>query len=325
MGDFCIEFKNLFLNYLATSLSCVGFLMNLLCSMAFIFSKDLKSNVFKYLLIKSLCDTLVFLRNIINFLSDSCGEDCFLTNTFEICVVNFILYFYLGRSLLLISMFCDIGASFNRLRLLANRLKSLDKIPFWFKIMAMCVYSFIFYLYVFTGKELCEKESTSNNKTKYGFFNASFQHTEHGKIIETTHSFIRDIWCLVLLASINITTLILTKRSLKRKRYIATRTEVSRADRAESRLTYMVFITSFIYIIGHCSLFIYYVPISLAKNGCFHAIVGILFYTSNSLNFFVYFSFNKHFKNYFKSISIKLISLISFNQFKINSLSETSN
>jgi Trk-type K+ transport system membrane component len=214
-------------------------------------------------------------------------------------------------------MFCDIAASFNRLRVLANKLKHFDRVPFWIKILLMVSYSFLFYSYLYTGNASCEKYESKANKTFFSYLNITFRETQHGIILETIHSFVRDILCLIILATINIITLVLMKRSLKKKRYIANESEKSKAEKVEKKLTYMVFVTSLIYILGHCSLFIYFIPIEQLRGKCLNNIIWILYYLSNLFNFFIYLSFNKHFKNYFKTTSIKIIKLISFNQLKL--------
>lgn len=313
MDVFC---ENLYDN-LSIPLTSIGFILNLLCSIAFFLSKELQTNIFRYLLIKSLCDTTVYMRDLIHYVSTKCGDECFLNSSFVICLLRFTFYYYFGRSLILISMFCDIAASFNRLRVLANKFKHFDRVPFWLKIMIMFSYSFLFYSYLYTGHFTCEKYVSKSNKTYYSYLNKTFRETQHEIILETIHSFVRDILCLIILATINIITLVLMKRSLKKKRYIANESEKSKAEKVERKLTYMVFVTSLIYILAHCPLFIHFIPIELPRGKCLNNVIWILFYLSNLFNFFIYLSFNRHFKNFFKINSIKIIKLISFNTIKL--------
>ena len=68
-GDSCLEFKKVADYYLITILGFIGFVLNLLCSIAFYKSKIHKTSdsiMFKYYFIKIILDTIIFFLRCFN-------------------------------------------------------------------------------------------------------------------------------------------------------------------------------------------------------------------------------------------------------------------
>ena len=287
-------------------------ILNMFCSIAFISSRDLNKEIFKYFLIKSICDAILFSRNTLNYIADNCGQDCILITSHTICYIRFGFYYFVGRSMILASMIFSVAASFNRFRKSRNTFLFFNKIPFWFKLISIFLYSFGYYWYIFTGDEPCRQYFSKSNTTYYSFANKIFRDTTYGVYLELFHSIIRDCVCLVLIIVLNILTLIFLKVSFARKRDLTTSNKsklksnnllASKAQLAEKKLTLMVAATSIINIFGHILLFIFYFPLDvLKKNFCLKDFANLLLYISLAINFFIYYAFNKHFSNYVNKI-----------------------
>ena len=80
----------------------------------------------------------------------------------------------------------------------------------------------------------------------------------------------------------------------------------SRAEKAEYKITLMVIVTGLITILGHLPMFIkYFPPAKLSRHWCLTIFVEVIYDLSLSVNFFVYFYFNKTFQKCFKRIIMK--------------------
>ena len=173
----------------------------------------------------------------------------------------------------------------------------------------MMIYAFLFYIYVFFDNECTVdlKKLKSDNITIYKISTRarSFQSSTRGIVFEIIHSFVRDFLCTILIAVLNLLTLIFMRRSFRIKKQI--NKETSKIEKAENNLTYMVLTSSIINIIGHIFIFIHFLPITEIRHDCIGDMSAALLYLSYSINFFIYYFFNNHFKNYFKSRVLKLM------------------
>lgn len=81
-----------------------------------------------------------------------------------------------------------------------------------------------------------------------------------------------------------------------------TRTKVglSRVELAERRLTEMVLVKSGVRIIGHIPHVAKHIP-NMGVSACFREGFSILFIISDTVNFFIYYAYNRVFRAYFNS------------------------
>ena len=341
--DICKEFYTFYAKNLFLSVNLLGFTLNILCIIAFCHSNQLrhnKSNIFKYLLIKSISDAFILSRNIVFKLF---GNHFILFLNIQSCIITIIYEYYVGRVALLLSMMCEVATNFDRFRTIANRFLFLNKISFWIKFNFIILYCLLYYSYVFFQDQCFE--ITANTTLSYNITSTinydiilvnSFKESRIGQFLRFFHSFFRDCFLIVLIVILNISTLVFMRNSFQRKRTMSLtqtnnkkpRNKNAKLEKAEKNLTLMVFSSSLVNIIGHFVQFLWFLPIyQLKSSECLNEIGTILLYLSYSINFFVYYSFNKHFKFYFNHYLIKILKTITFNRIKLLSKTkyETSN
>ena len=314
--SFCYDFNIIFWKYIYIVISCFGFILNTICVIAFLRAKFLKTDLFKYLFIKSICDTFIFIRNIIHYTAENCGKSCFLVASYEICLIRYIIYHYFTRIIFLVSMFCDLATILDRYVVITNRLQVLNKIHIKIKILSVFIYGSLFYIYVlFDGNCYQEKENYTNI-TYFSFAKKNFRETGYGAVLEVIHATIRDVICILLIALFNILTFVYLRNSFKMNKN-NTKTGSSNKQKAENNLTYMIITTSCINIVGHFLLFVNYLPIDqIINNICMKTLSTMLLFLSFSINFFSYYWFNNHFKNYINFNCAKLISFVTFDRIR---------
>jgi hypothetical protein len=327
---FCDNFADFYNTYLDLFISFIGSILNILCIIGFLNIKEIrhqrKTNVFRYLLAKSVVDSYTLLRNLI-FSSVFCPVvDCFLTRYYVSCNISLVFNNYIGRISLLMSILLELAANFNRYRIITNKFIFLNKISIYFKFLLIILYCFSFYVYIFFQENCLIPDQSLNETMSYYIYVTNFTNTELGIGLKFMHTFIRDVICIILIMVLNIFTLIFMRQSFKRKRELAFNPQSSQSankndqnrklEKSENNLTYLVLTSSLINILGHIILFINMLPInSIKSDSCFNSIAPFLLYFSYSINFFVYYFFNKHFKSYFKTNLIKIFSFITFNIF----------
>jgi hypothetical protein len=330
--NFCSFFYDFYVDYLFIIISSIGLILNLFCTIAFIYCKELKKETFRYFLLKSICDTIFFTRNTLNYLADNCGDHCILITSHILCYTRFSIYYFVGRAMLLASMIFSVIATFDQFRKVKNTFLFFDKIPFWSRITTIFLYSFVYYWYIFTGEEPCQTYLSFSNTTYFSFSKKSFRDTIYGVYLELIHSIIRDCISLILIVILNILTLIFVKESFARKRHLkriiintidrssssSTSKNNLKEQKAEKNLTQLVVVTSIINFFGHILLFIFYFPLDiLKKNSCLKDFANLMLYISLAINFFIYYAFNRHFSKYFTNAAIKFIQMISFGIIKL--------
>lgn len=336
--SFCDDFANVYNTYLDFSISFIGSILNLLCIIGFLNIKEIrhqsKTNLFRYLLGKSIVDSYNVIRNSI-FSSVFCRpDDCFLTKYYIACNISLVINNYIGRVTLLMSILLELAANFNRYRVITNKFTFFDKISIHLKILIIVFYCFAFYIYIFFQENcLIPNELILSNETmSYYIYVTNFTNTNLGIVLKFMHTFVRDVVCIILIMVLNILILIFMRQSFKRKRELAPNTPSSAAkieqnrklEKSENNLTYMILTSSLINILGHMVLFINLLPIdSIKYNSCFNSVAPFLLYFSYSINFFVYYFFNKNFKRYFKINFIKILSFITCKIFDAKNLSQT--
>ena len=299
--NFCNEYENIFWRYVYLIISISGFLINILCSYVFCRSPDLKqtqTNIFRYLLFKSICDVYILFRNVIFYISNNC-DDCILNLYYGSCFAYMVFNHYTGRAALLFSMLLEWAANFNRYRTITNRFKFMDKFKFRYKILIMFLYCMIFYSYIFFQEDclLDEIRYKNNSSIRFRVGKVAFYYSSFGIMLKFIHSLIRDILLEFMIAIISIMTLIYVRHWIVKRKYLNNRNES--IEKSELNLTLMILTTSLINFIGHIFSFLFSLPFDI-KLDCLSVTSNLLLYSSYSINFFIYFVFNKHFRCFLK-------------------------
>jgi hypothetical protein len=335
----CSHVYKIYDNYILIVVSSIGVILNSFCVIAFFGSPQLnntKTNMFKYLKVKSICDTIAMIRNLTrNLFFLDFNFDAGYHPNLHLCRLYVFSYYYLGGVVLLLSILCEVAANFNRYRTMTNRFRFFDKISFNIKIFVMISYCSFFYIHRFVYFQCIEEFSIesdtsfssnhSNQHLNHSYFsnNSNSSHPLHDSyhvfyinnfpgpysyVFLKLHTFVRDCVTMFLILIFSIATMIFTKSSFKKTRVTNTHVKESqakkmqnqRAKRAQSNMTNMVLVSNLILFFGHFFSFVKFTIGTISiNNDCYESFELTLFFLAYSLNFFVYFIFNKHFRNFF--------------------------
>ena len=230
---------------------------------------------------------------------------------------------YANRPATLLSIMCEVGATFSRYRTTTNKFKILNKISFKIKIILIVVFTLIYYLYwlfAFKCNSYNPLDPTSNVTTEFHFFYNDFGESVYFKSLNLGSRIIRDLFFGFILIVLNVLTLVFMRQVFIRKRRLKATSsnvlqETTREDKAETKISLMVITTSLVVIVGHIPRFVYSfeVLIGIENTHCISAISNVLFDLSYAVNFFFYLFFLDDFRNYFKNFAFKTIKFLSFN------------
>ena len=253
--------------------------------------------------------------------------NCFLLKTNDACHYGYTFVAYANRPATLLSIICEVGATFDRYRTSTNKFKIFDKISFWIKITLMIVFTLIYYLYwVFAFRctlSSVERINATNESMEMDSY--SFEYNDFGKSISfkslnLVSRMIRDLAFGCILIILNVLTLIFMRQVFIKKRQLkATSThanvllETTRDEKAERKITFMVITTSLVVIVGHIPRFVYSfeVSIGVADTKCISAISNVLLDLSYAVSFFFYLIFLSDFRMFFKNISLKIVNILT--------------
>jgi hypothetical protein len=336
----CKLLNDFFYSYLKLLISAIGLFFNILCIIGFTRSKNFKNqssnmNVFKYLLIKSYCDAYLLAHNVVFCLLFMFIKPEFYLN-YSLCVFRLIFEEYFDYIAELVSMFCEIGANFNRYRTITNKYEFLNKIPFVAKAFTMFFYAFGFYAYKFF-QFTCIPLDNLYNDSSIGYnltLKYEKKYTIEYKTLFFIHSIVRDGLSILIVLILNIITMQFMKKALSAKSNMAKKSggqqnnanNSEKIANAEKNVTHLVIVSGFITIFGHILFLVYHLPVDIIHNDdCLNMISSILFYFSYSFNFFIYYMFNIHFKNYFKMLFNRCVQFITCNHVNYNVYSESGN
>ena len=310
---FCDYFDDSCEAYLSPTLGVISFFLNLMCVVVFIKlirNKKLKDDIFKYLLLKSILDAYLSIRNSL-FHTFNC-QSCEIEKIYALKLLHWILLVYLGFVLQLVSTFCQIGSSINRYRNLTKKFKFFDYIPIKFIFMSMFIYSSAFYIYKFFDLRIVEQIETNTTSVRYVLNLDEHYLKDSSIIIGYVHTLVRDGITIMVIFVFNLLTLIEIKKVMNKKRRLVKintkqMSSKDRAERAEIRLTIMVVIICFMVLVGHGLLLLFYFKIS--SNKCFSRVSIILFYLPYEINLVFYICFNLNFRHVFIGYVSKFLSI----------------
>jgi hypothetical protein len=311
---FCNTLKSINENYLQMINGLFGSAVNIICIIVFakmIKDKLTKEDIFKYLLFKSAVDTYISLR--LSLGRKLTCINCELDNYYYVRLFYWIFCIYFGYSAQLISIMSDVASCFNRYRLFTTRFKALNRISYKVVIFFICLYSFSFYIYKIIGFKITTQSIRVNNRTQVIYRLNSSElipnniSDKNSQILEYVHSIVRDGICVLAILLLNILTLFEIREAMYKKqnliRHHSNETQNTNGKRkvqkAQIRLTLMVFTISTITLLSHGSIFIYFFIKRNSK--CFQIISYISYELQYSTNFFFYLCFNLNFRKVFLS------------------------
>ncbi len=300
------------------AISLIGFVLNCICFIVFS-NRNLKEKIHFYLMIKSFIQTI--LQAIFVFIPyDSC-YDCASFKTFGAMVFSLWINKYLRHSLYLFDSIVEIVITFNRYYIIKSSESILvnrnDKIfVFICGIICLIVYipnlfAYEIVLYEIKGKKLFFLEKKFWPLILDYFF--------------SYFTVLVNISTILILTPANIAVLIQFKIFMKKKNKMRITNVIvptvqqfhprTKKENAQSKFTKMILIVSFLFILGRLGEIVpnifYYVfernELSWYADFIIKSSIVNIFVQYNSciifsINFFIYYSFNKPFKNYFLKI-----------------------
>jgi hypothetical protein len=290
-------FMILFVLTFVTNLTCFVILIKIVLTSRH--QVESSSQMFKYLLIKSVCDMLPGLFKLLTPLAND--------NKYYIQVWFIWFHEYLSNVFYLASGMFEIAASFECAISIEGRLKWCQtKFAFVIQTLFIFISCFSFYSFdIFTNKIIEIKSDTVINGTVveqvcyasvliFKYYHLIIKLTEVERII-------RDISVLLILIIINLFILFKMIGIRKRKSQLQTvrSSNIMNAERAESRKIKMITFLCVIFVIGHFPYDIHYFFHNSGSNwDSFGKFCSIFFYFSFTTPILAYYLFNRKF-NYF--------------------------
>ena len=300
-GDhLCMDIYRIYHFYIEKIMGAIGSLLNILCIIVFlklIRKKASRGDMYKYLLFKSAIDTCVLLRNFL-YIFIEC-KVCGFNKFYAFKLIELILFVYFSFVTQLISMLCELAANFDRYKILSKKCKAFNGITYKYGISGMLIYSSLFYLYKFFERTIVKRHSKINNSTTeyYSLIYTKFGISDQVIVFDFIHSLIRDGLIVMMMFTLNMMTLCAIKKILAKKKNL-TKSFNEKNHRSEIKTSIMLLVTSVIAIVGHSLYFVFNIPwFVFHVSECMYPFINFVYYLSFTVNFFVYFFFNKHFRN----------------------------
>jgi hypothetical protein len=282
--------------YLLNIIPPVGAILNTFC--IFVFLKILreesqrnneKSNMFKYLLIKSICDCLYLICHCPYMIYRH--RDGTANTSYIILIWYAYIYYYFCFIMQLVSAYCEIAAALDLILLINRKLDYLrSNFVFYLTISIIIVFSALFYTPFHLNIHIIKSDQFGYSYTKKnpGYFN----------VILMFHVILRDFVPMFLLVIINIFILFSLHKISKRRQTMIKLTAITMKTSRTSHLNKvkMIFFTIILYIL-HIPLTL--TNFNLFKNSCGRNSTILPFILSFGLPIVPYILYNNTFKRYF--------------------------
>jgi hypothetical protein len=257
------------------------------------------SIMYKYLLLKSICDTLTGPIQI----SVLIFKDNNYWNTISRCIWSLVFYLYFSQSFYLASGFFEIAAAFNCAISIENKLKWLQtKLSFYITTIGLFAFCFVYQSFYFICKYIDKYESSYNNIVTVTYsLKDKIKYFDIEQNFELSTSIIRDLVCLVFLVILNGFILFKMVQIRKRRSHLQSNSQSANrlnSRRAENRKIKMIVSLFIIYALGHLPYTFVHLNL-LSPLVLNYAIYydQIFLAISYSTSFFVYFCFDIKFNS----------------------------
>jgi hypothetical protein len=293
------------LYYIYVGFYFISLITNMICLIVFI--KILKTmrnqssnQMFKYLLIKSICDMLPGMFNLLEpFYYYSAIDEFYFMHVWYIWFNQYLSnFFYLASGLFEIAASFDCAISIeNNLKWCRNKLSfvitTLVIFTFCASFLSYHVFSFSIYLYTYSkidvnGTKVIHKIYSTGNLLKY---------RRLANKLENVEKIIRDFGVLIILVIINIFIIFKMVQIRKRKAHLQNTRNVTviAAEQAENRKIKMIIFLCILYMFGHFPNSINYIFFPRSEY-YIYIICYICFNLSYSTPLLAYYLFNQKFK-----------------------------
>ena len=305
----CDEASSFVQTYLFTLIYFGGSLLNILCVIVFrkiLYpkidkAKENKNSIFEIFFFKSITDSMLFISNTFSLLyfCQSCeSKDSWVMQVWYIVIND-----YFTRVTQGLSMCLEIIATFDLLLSINTSLKNCLSIFKYknFNRLSMTMglmFCAGFYCYIIFENEIVP--NISNGTLIYKIQNTIFYSSTLRNILYATHSVLRDVIGMIILMTLSILIIKSIQNLIKNKKYLLKNIEndsIKKLIKYKRRTIQMIFVTNLINIILHAPICIYtFQPNYLTSISCFRELTRTLLKISYLMGFFIYFTFNKKFR-----------------------------
>jgi hypothetical protein len=260
-----------------------------------------QGNMFKYFLIKSICDFLILLLilpSVVVYRKNGTVIN-YIVLLWQKWILNYFVHVFE-----LASTFFEIAASIDCFISVSGHFKQLmSKFMFHSIVLIIFMSSFIFYIpFIMTFKIMRYNNGSSGNYYTMEEVNSSEFWYYHLVI----HNLLRDVFSLIVLMISNIFILVSLKKLTRRRlRLSVCESSVRGAINAERNKTQMIIFTSLIYLLHLPIFFKNFNLFNLQKHNCASDMTVLLLLISYSIPLFSYILFNKNFRRIFFNLFLK--------------------
>jgi hypothetical protein len=286
----------------------------------------LENQMFKYFLVGSINDLLIFLRETFRalYFCKYCISSKLKSFWFIYCFI------YLEYSFSFASSWMQVLATLNFYCLIKNKYKLLiTKKFFIIAVLFVEIYSLVYYMTFIFCYEIAEKTSFLNNsiETTYEVISTPFESSQFMKLITIFHMFQRDVGVMIILFVLNLFILNFYSKMMRQKTVLMNLQQRSSMNNMNRVLTNVervvknqritICVVSINYFFGHLGIFVmttllYLVSLSYSNFlKCLEEFSIIFFIFSHSTNIFLIYCFNKHFRSLANQNIKKLIKFVT--------------
>jgi hypothetical protein len=279
--------------YTNMALFLVGILTNGICILIFslIIIKKMRSNMYKYLLVKSTIDFTITILKLINFID-------FPISVYKWCYGYFLLIF------LSLSIVFEIAATFDCYISINTKLKCCQTNLFFylFSFCAVVVYFLVYLIFPFRFVSKKEMATVNNNTiTHYSNEISSFGETFYKFHLGFLDSLMRDFILFIIVVILNVMVLVSLIKATRRRRTLipgSNKILLTSSQRAERRKMLMILTTGINYMLGHLPFFIHYLLEEFFNKylNCSFIFIVLFFHLSYVDGIVFYFLFNNIFR-----------------------------
>jgi hypothetical protein len=303
-----INFANKVQNVILPIINIISFLMNFICVLVFL--KVLKNKrranepasssiMYKYLLLKSICDTLTGLiqTSVLIFKENN------YSGSLVRSIWSLVFYLYFSQSFYLASGFFEIAATFNCAISIEKKLKWLQtKLSFYITTVGLFAFCFVYQSFYFIFKRI-EKKQFINNTTViiYYYIDGIVSNYKYEQNFVLSASIIRDLVCLLILIILNAFILFKMIQIRRRRSHLQNNSQSANrlnSRRAEHRKIKMIVSLFIMYTFGHLPYT--FVHLNLLHDYIYNYVIyysEISLAISYSTSFFIYLFFDIKFNS----------------------------
>lgn len=318
----CKNARNIIQIYILPVICMFGIIFNGFCVVTF-WSMVIKNSKLKFIfcfkcyLFKAINDFSMFILQIFGpiYYCEQCG----LSNTL-FPNIWFIYFFSFMETLLVFnSVLLDILALLNFFVILINKSIWFLSIKSIYLFFGLSVFTCLFSSLMIVRFKIISYYSLETNRTIYKIDITDYYKSEVDKYLRFMTIFFRDILTFFLIIMFNILIIYQMKKAAKRKKILTHHETTNKNQSSNNNLakkaagkTFLILVyTSIIYLIGHFPLIIYYLPIDKQQTSklfwdCYYDFSLIPYFISFLFPILINIIFNKHFRNCFKLIFLRL-------------------